>query len=141
REKEETDLKAPETRSRCSPLPISSHPHIAVSRSMDIPDLDVSGGSETRISSASSAEKPDLESLVEKHAGSKRPREEATRCSGSGCRKRVGLIGFRCRCGDLFCSEHRYSDRHDCNYDYKKAGREAISKENPVIKACKLVKI
>ncbi|MFS7915424.1 putative transcription regulator A20-like family [Helianthus anomalus] len=27
----------------------------------------------------------------------------------SGCRKRVGLTGFRCRSGDLFCSEHRYS--------------------------------
>ncbi|MFS7977330.1 putative transcription regulator A20-like family [Helianthus anomalus] len=37
------------------------------------------------------------------------------RCSG--CRKRVGLTGLRCRCGDLFCSEHRYSDRHDCSED------------------------
>lgn len=55
------------------------------------------------------------------------------RCSG--CRKRVGLTGFRCRCGELFCSEHRYSDRHDCSYDYKTAGREAIARENPVVKA------
>ncbi|EPS66139.1 hypothetical protein M569_08638, partial [Genlisea aurea] len=73
-------------------------------------------------------------------AGSKRPREVA-RCSGSGCRKRVGLVGFRCRCGDLFCSEHRYSDRHDCSYDYKAAGRESIARENPVIKASKLLKV
>ncbi|CAN1238316.1 Zinc finger A20 and AN1 domain-containing stress-associated protein 5 [Linum grandiflorum] len=34
------------------------------------------------------------------------------------------MTGFRCRCGELFCSEHRYSDRHDCSYDYKTAGRE-----------------
>ncbi|CAL0328729.1 unnamed protein product [Lupinus luteus] len=61
------------------------------------------------------------------------------RCSG--CRKRVGLTGFRCRCGELFCSEHRYSDRHDCSYDYKTAGREAIARENPVVKAAKIVKI
>ncbi|KAF5756696.1 putative transcription regulator A20-like family [Helianthus annuus] len=61
------------------------------------------------------------------------------RCSG--CRKRVGLTGFRCRCGDLFCSEHRYSDRHDCSYDYKTAGREAIAKDNPVVKAAKIVRI
>ncbi|KAJ1388638.1 Zinc finger, AN1-type [Sesbania bispinosa] len=60
------------------------------------------------------------------------------RCSG--CRKRVGLTGFRCRCGDLFCAEHRYSDRHDCTYDYKSAGREAIARENPVVKAAKIVK-
>ncbi|KAA8520258.1 hypothetical protein F0562_014514 [Nyssa sinensis] len=52
------------------------------------------------------------------------------RCSG--CRRKVGLTGFRCRCGELFCADHRYSDRHDCNYDYKAAGREAIARENPV---------
>lgn len=62
-----------------------------------------------------------------------------SRCSG--CRKRVGLTGFRCRCGDLFCAEHRYSDRHDCTYDYKTAGREMIARENPVVKAAKIVRI
>ncbi|KAJ8748743.1 hypothetical protein K2173_011296 [Erythroxylum novogranatense] len=61
------------------------------------------------------------------------------RCSG--CRRKVGLTGFRCRCGELFCSEHRYSDRHDCSYDYKTAGREAIARENPVVKAAKIVKV
>ncbi|KAL3537380.1 hypothetical protein ACH5RR_000746 [Cinchona calisaya] len=66
-------------------------------------------------------------------------RREVNRCSG--CRRKVGLTGFRCRCGELFCSEHRYSDRHDCSYDYKSAGREAIVRENPVVKAAKLVKL
>ncbi|KAL2330839.1 hypothetical protein Fmac_018420 [Flemingia macrophylla] len=61
------------------------------------------------------------------------------RCSG--CRRKVGLTGFRCRCGHLFCAEHRYSDRHDCTYDYKAAGREAIARENPVIRAAKIVKV
>ncbi|KAF3529474.1 hypothetical protein DY000_02038051 [Brassica cretica] len=55
--------------------------------------------------------------------------QTVNRCSG--CRKKVGLTGFRCRCGDLLCAEHRYSDRHDCSYDYKTAGREAIARENP----------
>ncbi|KAL3832937.1 hypothetical protein ACJIZ3_007673 [Penstemon smallii] len=66
-------------------------------------------------------------------------RRAVNRCSG--CRKKVGLTGFRCRCGDLFCADHRYSDRHDCSYDYKTVGREAIAKENPVVKAAKIVKI
>uniref|UniRef100_A0A7N0SVC2 Zinc finger A20 and AN1 domain-containing stress-associated protein 5 n=1 Tax=Kalanchoe fedtschenkoi TaxID=63787 RepID=A0A7N0SVC2_KALFE len=64
---------------------------------------------------------------------------EVSRCSG--CRKKVGLTGFRCRCGDLFCSEHRYSDRHACSYDYKAAGKAAIARENPVVKAAKIVRI
>uniref|UniRef100_A0A5K1GK56 AN1-type domain-containing protein n=1 Tax=Nymphaea colorata TaxID=210225 RepID=A0A5K1GK56_9MAGN len=30
------------------------------------------------------------------------------RCSS--CRKRVGLTGFRCRCGRTFCASHRYPE-------------------------------
>ncbi|XP_052170527.1 zinc finger A20 and AN1 domain-containing stress-associated protein 5 [Diospyros lotus] len=66
-------------------------------------------------------------------------KKEVNRCSG--CRRKVGLTGFRCRCGDLFCADHRYSDRHDCSYDYKAAGREAIARENPVVKAAKIVRV
>ncbi|XP_009385134.2 zinc finger AN1 domain-containing stress-associated protein 15-like [Musa acuminata AAA Group] len=62
-----------------------------------------------------------------------------SRCSS--CRKRVGLTGFRCRCGDLFCASHRYSDTHDCSFDYKAAGREQIAKANPLIRAAKVIKI
>ncbi|KAJ8460434.1 hypothetical protein OPV22_033360 [Ensete ventricosum] len=65
--------------------------------------------------------------------------EGPNRCNT--CRKRVGLTGFRCRCGDLFCSVHRYSDKHDCPFDYQTSAREAIAKANPVVKAEKLKKI
>ncbi|KAG9128888.1 hypothetical protein Leryth_009616 [Lithospermum erythrorhizon] len=72
----------------------------------------------------------------------KRPREkEVKRCSCNGCNKKLGLMGFRCRCGDTFCPKHRYSDRHDCSFDYKAAGKEAIAKENPVVRAAKLLKV
>ncbi|KAL5978122.1 switch-activating protein Sap1 [Asimina triloba] len=67
------------------------------------------------------------------------PVRHVNRCSG--CRKKVGLAGFRCRCGDLFCSDHRYTDRHVCSYDYKSAGRETIARENPVVKAAKIIKV
>ncbi|GAB2266971.1 hypothetical protein Dimus_001957 [Dionaea muscipula] len=57
------------------------------------------------------------------------------------CRKRVGLTGFTCKCGNLFCSTHRYSDKHDCPFDYRAAARDALAKANPVIKADKVDKI
>lgn len=57
------------------------------------------------------------------------------------CRKRVGLTGFNCRCGNMFCGAHRYSDKHECPFDYRRAGQEAIAKANPVVKADKLDKI
>uniref|UniRef100_A0ACD5Z5H6 Uncharacterized protein n=1 Tax=Avena sativa TaxID=4498 RepID=A0ACD5Z5H6_AVESA len=66
-------------------------------------------------------------------------KEGPNRCST--CRKRVGLTGFNCRCGNMFCSLHRYSDKHDCQFDYRTAARDAIAKANPVVKAEKLDKI
>lgn len=63
----------------------------------------------------------------------------ANRCST--CRKKVGLTGFRCRCGVTFCGTHRYPEMHSCAFNYKDAGREAIAKANPLIKAVKLEKI
>jgi len=57
------------------------------------------------------------------------------------CKKKVGLTGFTCRCGGLFCSLHRYSDKHECGFDYKALGAEEISKSNPVVVAEKVAKI
>lgn len=66
-------------------------------------------------------------------------RNVPNRCGS--CRKRVGLTGFKCKCGDVFCSLHRYSEKHDCSFDYKAAGRRDIEKANPVVKAEKIQKI
>ncbi|KAK9059828.1 hypothetical protein SSX86_020532 [Deinandra increscens subsp. villosa] len=57
------------------------------------------------------------------------------------CRKRVGLTGFTCRCGTTFCGAHRYPEEHECSFDFKAVGKEAIARENPVVKAAKLEKI
>ncbi|KAH9316943.1 hypothetical protein KI387_018712, partial [Taxus chinensis] len=58
------------------------------------------------------------------------PPETPNRCFS--CRKRVGLTGFKCRCGNTFCGLHRYAEKHSCTFDFKTAGRESISKANPV---------
>lgn len=56
------------------------------------------------------------------------------------CNKKVGLIGFKCRCGSKFCGDHRYPESHDCSFDYKSTGRDAIAKANPVVKADKVAR-
>ncbi|KAK1389632.1 Zinc finger A20 and AN1 domain-containing stress-associated protein 4 [Heracleum sosnowskyi] len=61
------------------------------------------------------------------------------RCSS--CRKRVGLMGFTCKCGVTFCGTHRYPEQHGCTFDFKAVGREAIARDNPLVKAQKLDKI
>lgn len=65
--------------------------------------------------------------------------KKPNRCSL--CKKKVGLTGFKCRCGGMFCQSHRYYESHKCSFDYKTAGRDAIAKENPVVMAEKIDKI
>lgn len=57
------------------------------------------------------------------------------------CRKKVGLTGFPCRCGGLFCSLHRYSDKHECSFDYKEMAQQQIRQNNPVVVGSKITKI
>lgn len=57
------------------------------------------------------------------------------------CNKKVGLTGFGCRCGGLFCSTHRYSDMHSCEFDYKEHAQGQIRKNNPVVAGKKIAKI
>ena len=75
----------------------------------------------------------------EKSDDKKKPKKN--RCHVSTCRKKVGLTGFECRCGGLFCSLHRYSDKHDCTFNYKEMAQEQIRKNNPVVVGEKIQKI
>ena len=49
--------------------------------------------------------------------------------------------GFDCRCGGLYCWEHRYSDKHNCKFDYKELGQDQIRKNNPIVVGEKIQKI
>ncbi|OXA53302.1 zinc finger A20 and AN1 domain-containing stress-associated protein 9 [Folsomia candida] len=66
-------------------------------------------------------------------------KKKSNRCLS--CRKKVGLTGFECRCGGLFCSTHRYSDKHNCSFDYRQLGADEIRKNNPVVVSEKINKI
>jgi hypothetical protein len=63
----------------------------------------------------------------------------ATRCNQ--CRKKVGLTGFKCKCGLLFCGQHRYAEAHDCGFDYKTTQREKLAAANPLVQAAKIERI
>eukprot|EP00922_Rhytidocystis_sp_ex-Travisia-forbesii_P062960 GHVS01093715.1.p1 GENE.GHVS01093715.1~~GHVS01093715.1.p1 ORF type:complete len:214 (-),score=61.98 GHVS01093715.1:560-1201(-) len=57
------------------------------------------------------------------------------------CQSKIGLLGFPCRCGYLFCGKHRYADAHDCCFDYKAFDRQNLAKQNKQVVADKLEKI
>ncbi|KAK8641357.1 hypothetical protein V6N13_010768 [Hibiscus sabdariffa] len=50
------------------------------------------------------------------------------------CNKRVGLTGFKCRCGMVFCGVHRYPEQHACTFDFRGMGKQQIAKANPLVK-------
>ncbi|NXF40943.1 ZFAN5 protein, partial [Nyctibius bracteatus] len=87
-------------------------------------------------SASSSSGRPNT---TEGKTASEKPKQKKNRCFT--CRKKIGLTGFDCRCGNLFCAIHRYSDMHACPYDYKAEAAEKIRKENPVVIAEKIQKL
>ncbi|XP_017540286.1 AN1-type zinc finger protein 5 isoform X2 [Pygocentrus nattereri] len=132
-----------ERTSSCSPSPVTQQ-MTAMSISQDTAATD---------SDRADAEDEDEDEGSSKSSG---PVGEAAQASSDGdqtpdknkkknrcftCRKKVGLTGFDCRCGNLFCAIHRYSDKHDCPYDYRGAAAARIRKENPIVVAEKIQKL
>ncbi|KAK1681804.1 hypothetical protein QYE76_042652 [Lolium multiflorum] len=77
----------------------------------------------------------------EVHAGKEVVPTTATKNRCETCRKKVGLLGFACRCGGTYCGMHRHAGAHACEFDYKAAGREQIARQNPLVVASKLDRI
>lgn len=105
-----------------APEPAPS-PEPAVTKCIEVPTPESS--------TAAAAASPAAEGAV--------PKKKPGRCWT--CNKKVGLTGFHCRCEGVFCGVHRYSDKHECPFDYKALGREQLTKANPTVAAEKLERI
>jgi hypothetical protein len=53
-----------------------------------------------------------------------------TRCEQ--CRKKLGVLEYKCKCGKIFCITHLHAEEHNCNYNYKEEGKELLKKINEV---------
>jgi len=52
------------------------------------------------------------------------------------CRVKLPLVKQttnKCKCGYIFCDSHKIPDQHNCDFDFKKQGRELLMKNNPKI--------
>jgi hypothetical protein len=49
------------------------------------------------------------------------------------CNKKVGLLGFECKCGHTFCSIHRMPEDHECCVDFKSEGKDKLRHDNPIV--------
>lgn len=66
------------------------------------------------------------------------PPTRAKRCCMEGCKKKLALTDFPCKCGKIHCSQHRASEVHNCTYDYKTAGKEQLTRAMPNVTAKKV---
>ena len=57
------------------------------------------------------------------------PVKAPKRCCAEGCKKKLSLTDFACRCGKIHCSMHRQAELHACTYDYKKDGLKVLEKQ------------
>lgn len=58
------------------------------------------------------------------------------------CGKRLGLAEqYKCRCGEQYCTRHRYAEEHDCTYDYQKDHKTKLRAQNRSLTPPKLPKI
>ncbi|XP_067943724.1 AN1-type zinc finger protein 6-like [Watersipora subatra] len=74
-------------------------------------------------------------------SGTESPSKSRKRTRCFTCKKKVGLTGFECRCGGMYCGIHRYSDKHGCAFDYKEHGADHIRKNNPLVVGSKVQKL
>lgn len=58
----------------------------------------------------------------------------------SKCQKK-SYMPFESRCGKYFCNKHRYSDKHNCQFDYRQQNAKRIKEENNKVRTAKLIKI
>jgi hypothetical protein len=47
-----------------------------------------------------------------------------TRCSH--CKKKLGVMEYRCKCDKLYCITHLQPEIHECTYDHKSEGLKAL---------------
>ena len=50
------------------------------------------------------------------------------KCCKEGCKKKLMLSDFPCKCSQIFCSAHRMPEVHDCSFDFKKAATDELKK-------------
>lgn len=42
------------------------------------------------------------------------------------CHKKIGLLGFLCKCGFKYCGLHRQPEQHECTFDYVSKKRDEL---------------
>jgi len=50
------------------------------------------------------------------------------KCCMEGCKKKLMLSDYPCKCSQIFCSAHRFPETHSCSFDFRKAATDELKK-------------
>jgi hypothetical protein len=45
------------------------------------------------------------------------------------CKKKLGLMEYKCKCEKIFCITHLHYEEHNCTYNYKEEGIALLKKQ------------
>ncbi len=62
----------------------------------------------------------DIPPFIDTHTEVTKAPRNGKRCCFDGCKKKLSLTDFACKCGLIHCAAHRPSEAHKCSFDYKK---------------------
>ncbi|CAG5078288.1 Oidioi.mRNA.OKI2018_I69.PAR.g8950.t3.cds [Oikopleura dioica] len=139
-EQEATRLPSTDSESQKKVTDSMADMNVNPSTSLPIPSASPVKVEDEASTPESSSAEPKSPSVVAEDSPAAPPAKKAKKRCGV-CKKKLGLTGFECRCGLLFCGVHRYSDKHDCSFDYKENGRAELAKANQACVAEKINKL
>jgi len=53
-------------------------------------------------------------------------KKKPKRCQLKGCKKKLSITSFDCRCEKRFCNFHKAAESHQCTFDYKSFHRKNL---------------
>ena len=59
----------------------------------------------------------------------KGPPPKPKRCMCAGCKTKLSLTDFACKCEGWYCGLHRHAEAHSCSFDFKAKGQGLLEKQ------------
>ena len=56
----------------------------------------------------------------------KKKKKNPKRCQLKGCKRKLPITAFNCKCEKKFCNLHTYAENHNCTFDYKSFYRQNL---------------
>lgn len=64
---------------------------------------------------------------------------DTSRCST--CSRKVGLLGYACKCGKVSCAQHQLPEEHSCTFNYREEGSKKLTTQLEKVKTKKIIEI